>query len=98
MRNDKTVCVFSEELFRIFISMMRIEHHEFQLRKAKKESRKRQQEEEEKKIVSMIHSGQYDSWDVLDDFEKRLVLEKVRSDIGFAEYSIDWDDDFSDMI
>jgi hypothetical protein len=97
-RNDKTVCVFAEELFRIFISMMRIEQHEFQLRKANKESRKRQQEEEEKKIVSMIHSGQYDSWDVLDDFEKKLILERVRSDIGIAEYSIDWDDDFGDMI
>ncbi|MGH7496061.1 MAG: ATP-binding protein [bacterium] len=98
LRNDKSVCVFSEELFRIFISMMRIEQHEFQLRKATKEAQKRWQDEEDKKLVSTIHAGQRDFWESLDESEKKMVLQKIKNDLRSAEHSMDWDDDFGDMI
>ncbi|MCI0692879.1 ATP-binding protein [candidate division KSB1 bacterium] len=94
LRNDRTICAFSEELFRIFIAMVRIEQHEFQLRIASKQEKTRLQQEYDERLLSMINSGQMDFWDDLDDSEKRKVLKKLRVDIEEAEYLTDWDEDY----
>lgn len=88
---ERTYCRFTEELFRVFVSLTRIEQHELMIRKAREATRRGLKQKKDEDLLSMIRSGQIDLREDLDGEQRQRMLRRVRQIIDRSEYDTDWE-------
>lgn len=99
LRKERNICIFSEELFRVFVALTRLELQEMQMRREEREDREskiRLERRVEEELLSMIRAGDFDDLEdihQLDVRTRKLLLGEVRDMLIEAEYTAAWEED-----
>lgn len=96
--NDQDYCIFSEELFRVFVSMIRIKTRETQIRKQfnKPEQKIKERFAVEEEIMRMVIAGELgdiESFGELNSKERENILEEIKENLTGLTYTTGWEDD-----
>ena len=90
---NKTSCIFSQELLRIFIALARDERKKAIIEKQKEIENIELESLTSKRLIDEITSGKIDFETDLDLEEKREILKKIKKDIYGAEKTTKWEDE-----
>jgi hypothetical protein len=96
--DDQEKCLFSEELFRVFVSMIRLERRENEIRKKMKRPIESQieREKKEKELMRMIIAGELGDITTMEELESEDlegIYEEIGENLKGLTYTTAWEDE-----
>jgi len=88
--SERTHYFFNEELFRIFISLARIEREEALIKREEKIERRKKENIADEQLLNDIISGKLDRDVDLTKEEREKAIKKVHSEIIHSRYTTEW--------
>jgi hypothetical protein len=81
-RRERSSCLFAEELFRVFVTMARLEEKEIALNRAEKVERMERKRKEDERLRRIISSGNFEDLDLAGDLYELAVASDAFDQAG----------------